>query len=122
MKKHQGIVLCILAVFLVAISPVGAIKGTDVWEVDGHIVYEVALYQDWNYDYYPNEDPFINYDIEEVKMTETYTELDGEEMEFERSTPSKALETWWDALDYDDDYEVDVNTGFDDDGFWTGVC
>lgn len=121
MKKHQGIILCIFATLLVTISSVGAIKGTNVWEVDGHIVYDVALYQDWNYDYYPNEDPFINYDIEGVKMTETFTELDEEEMEFERSTPSRALETWWDALDYDDDYEIDLNTGLDDDGYWTGA-
>lgn len=121
MKRHLGIIFCIFVVFLVTISPVGAIKGTDVWEVDGHIVYEVALYQDWNHDYYPNEDPFINYDIEDVRMTETYTELDEEEMEFERTTPSRALEAWWDALDYDDTYEIDINTGLDEDGYWVGA-
>ncbi|MFW9904957.1 MAG: hypothetical protein ACFFFH_11535 [Candidatus Thorarchaeota archaeon] len=121
MKKHQGIIFCIFILFLVTISPVGAIKGTDVWELNGHIVYEVALYQDWNYDYYPNEEPFINYDIEGVRMTETLTDLDEEEMEFERSTPSRALEAWWNALDYDDTYEVDLNTGLDKDGYWTGA-
>ncbi|UCG00904.1 MAG: hypothetical protein JSW11_14960 [Candidatus Heimdallarchaeota archaeon] len=121
MKKHQGMILCLFAVLLYTISPVGAIKGTDVWEVDGYIVYEVDLYQDWNYDYYPNEDPFTNYDIEGVKMTETYTELDRDEMEFERSTSSRALEAWWDTLDYDDTYDVDPNTGLDDDGYWTGA-
>jgi hypothetical protein len=121
MKKYLGIMFCIFVAILVTISPVGAIKGTDVWEIDGHIVYEVALYQDWNHDYYPNEEPFINYDIEGVKMTETFMDLDEDEMEFERSTPINALEAWWDALDYDDTYEVDLNTGLDEDGYWTGA-
>ncbi|MFX0211405.1 MAG: hypothetical protein ACFFDT_35835 [Candidatus Hodarchaeota archaeon] len=121
MKKHQGIMFGIFALLFITISPVGAITGTDVWDIEGHIVYEVALYQDWNYDYFPNEDPFINYDIEGVRVTETYKELDGDEMEFERTTPSRALETWWDALDWDDDYEVDLNTGLDEDGYWAGA-
>jgi hypothetical protein len=121
MKKHQGITFGLVVVVFIAISPVGAITGTDVWELEGHIVYEIALYQDWNRDYYPNEDPFFNYDIEGVRMTETYVELDGDEMEFERTTPSTALEVWWKSVGWDDDYEVDLDTGLDDDDYWAGV-